>query len=106
MPLHRRTVECVGIDSDGSLVRELKRHKYKCRAPPIVHPLLFPFSYSAPLPPMNPRASLTLALSCIALAAFAQQRPPPVLTNDESGFQLIFDGKSLQGWQGDTNYWR
>ena len=55
---------------------------------------------------MNPRALLTLALSCIALAAFAQQRPPPILTNDESGFQLIFDGKSLQGWQGDTNYWR
>jgi 3-keto-disaccharide hydrolase len=55
---------------------------------------------------MNPRAFLTLALSCLALAAFAQQRPPPVVTNDESGFQLIFDGKSLQGWQGDTNYWR
>ena len=27
-------------------------------------------------------------------------------TNDESGFELIFDGKTLAGWEGDTNYWR
>jgi len=35
-----------------------------------------------------------------------QQRPPPIATNDESGFVQIFDGKSLAGWEGDTNYWR
>ena len=35
-----------------------------------------------------------------------QQGPQPIATNDESGFELIFDGKSLQGWEGDTNYWR
>jgi 3-keto-disaccharide hydrolase len=55
---------------------------------------------------MNPRAFLSVAISCAALTALAQQRPPPVVTNDESGFQLIFDGKSMQGWEGDTNYWR
>ena len=37
---------------------------------------------------------------------FAQQRGWPVETNDESGFVQIFDGKTLAGWQGDTNYWR
>ena len=30
----------------------------------------------------------------------------PIVTNDESGFVQIFDGKSLAGWEGDTNYWR
>jgi Domain of Unknown Function (DUF1080) len=35
-----------------------------------------------------------------------QRRPFPMATNDESGFELIFDGKTLAGWEGDTNYWR
>jgi hypothetical protein len=39
-------------------------------------------------------------------SASAQQRGLPVATNDETGFELIFDGKTLQGWEGDTNYWR
>lgn len=30
----------------------------------------------------------------------------PTTTNEDSGFELIFDGKSLAGWEGDTNYWR
>jgi hypothetical protein len=30
----------------------------------------------------------------------------PEATNDESGFTVIFDGKTLKGWEGDTNYWR
>ncbi len=25
---------------------------------------------------------------------------------DQGGFVQIFDGKSLKGWEGDTNYWR
>ena len=40
------------------------------------------------------------------LSTFAQQRGWPVATNDESGFVQIFDGKTLAGWEGDTNYWR
>ena len=52
-------------------------------------------------------AALSGILFCSLLAARAQQqRPPPIATNDESGFVQIFDGKTLAGWEGDTNYWR
>jgi hypothetical protein len=52
-------------------------------------------------------AALSGILFCSLLSARAQQqRPPPIATNDESGFVQIFDGKSLAGWAGDTNYWR
>ena len=63
----------------------------------------------------------TLSFVCagsllIASVAIAQQpaapfvpkqsdRPSPV-EGDEPGFQPIFDGKSLTGWEGDTKYWR
>lgn len=49
--------------------------------------------------------ALTLLFVC-GFSAVAQQRGWPVATNDESGFVSIFDGKSLAGWEGDTNYWR
>jgi hypothetical protein len=32
-------------------------------------------------------------------------RPQP-LSGDESGFQSLFDGKTLNGWNGDPKYWR
>jgi hypothetical protein len=32
-------------------------------------------------------------------------RPQP-LAGEEPGFQPIFDGKSLEGWEGDPRYWR
>jgi hypothetical protein len=48
---------------------------------------------------------LTLALFA-GVSTFAQQRGWPVATNDESGFVSIFNGKTLAGWAGDTNYWR
>ena len=32
-------------------------------------------------------------------------RPTPV-EGDEPGFQPIFDGKTLTGWEGDPKYWR
>jgi len=32
-------------------------------------------------------------------------RPSPV-EGDEPGFQPIFDGRTLNGWEGDTKYWR
>ncbi|NIB42440.1 DUF1080 domain-containing protein [Pseudomaricurvus alkylphenolicus] len=28
------------------------------------------------------------------------------MSAEESGFTALFDGKSLQGWEGDTTYWR
>jgi hypothetical protein len=50
---------------------------------------------------------LTLGLVLgLAPSAFAQPRPMPVVTDDESGFEQIFDGKSLSGWEGDPQYWR
>jgi hypothetical protein len=47
-----------------------------------------------------------VATICGSSVAQAQQRSMPIATNDESGFELIFDGQSLRGWEGDTNYWR
>ena len=32
-------------------------------------------------------------------------RPEPA-SGDEPGFKLIFDGKTLDGWEGDPKYWR
>jgi hypothetical protein len=29
-----------------------------------------------------------------------------ISTSDESGFEVIFDGKTLKGWEGDPKYWR
>jgi len=52
------------------------------------------------------RLLLTLFIAGSGLTAIAQQRGWPLTTNDESGFVSIFDGKTLDGWKGDTNYWR
>src|SRR5262245_37813208 len=35
----------------------------------------------------------------------AQSYPAPA-SGDESGFEPIFDGKTLNGWEGDPKYWR
>ena len=35
-----------------------------------------------------------------------QSDRPEVLTVDEPGFQPIFDGKTLAGWEGNQTYWR
>ena len=52
-------------------------------------------------------------LFLLAAAAYAQQAPPPpppqsypVTTLDDSGYESIFDGKTLNGWEGDPKYWR
>ena len=50
--------------------------------------------------------STFLVLSC---PGFPQQRGPkgpPVPLLEESGFQSIFDGTSLKGWDCDPDYWR
>lgn len=57
------------------------------------------------------RRSLLLT-GLAASASFAQEpyvpkqsdRPEP-LTGEEPGFRSIFDGKSLEGWEGDPTYW-
>jgi hypothetical protein len=48
----------------------------------------------------------TALLLLAASAAFAQTHGMPTTTNAETGFVQIFDGQSLAGWEGDTNYWR
>ena len=64
---------------------------------------------------MTPRRSFLASLAGATLPLCAQQsdayvpqqsdRPEPA-AGDESGFQPIFDGKTLEGWEGDPKYWR
>jgi len=48
----------------------------------------------------------------MVLSLVAQQtkggggRGVPIQPLEETGFQQIFDGKSLNGWDGDANFWR
>jgi hypothetical protein len=67
---------------------------------------------------MNPhRRSFLAALAAgpLGLGLQAQQNGPYVpkqsdrpepLTGEEPGFTAIFDGKTLDGWEGDPKYWR
>jgi hypothetical protein len=56
--------------------------------------------------PMTNRFLLCIALLSCVLPLHAQQRPQPVPATNDTGFELIFDGKTLNNWEGDTNYWR
>lgn len=55
--------------------------------------------------------SKTFTFAATALAAltlsggivYAQSQVPPLA---ETGFQTIFDGRTLTGWEGDTDFWR
>jgi hypothetical protein len=40
------------------------------------------------------------------VTAAAQQTYPIPAPADEAGFEPIFDGKTLAGWEGDPTYWR
>jgi hypothetical protein len=51
-------------------------------------------------------AALLLACSLLAVPAAAQQVMPTAAGDDAEGFAPIFDGKSLEGWEGDPKYWR
>ncbi len=49
----------------------------------------------------------TLLLSLAAQEYVPKQSDrPAAIEGDEPGFQSIFDGKSLKGWEGDPKYWR
>src|SRR5262245_34243964 len=57
-------------------------------------------------------SSLLLSLAAIPALAQAQNPPPPPpqkmpapMIEDETGFESIFDGKTLKGWDGDPTYW-
>jgi hypothetical protein len=62
-----------------------------------------------------------LAATVLAFAAIAQQTPPqgrppapggmrtgiePMTPDDHTGFEQIFDGKTLKGWDGNPEAWR
>src|SRR5256885_3274629 len=49
----------------------------------------------------------------LVVAGWEKQQPPPappqfspVPAGEDSGYEVIFDGKSLDGWEGDPKYWR
>ena len=67
---------------------------------------------------MKIKLMLAAGLFCLVTAVFAQQGPPPggarrggprlppVPKLEETGFTQIFDGKSLEGWDCDSNFWK
>ncbi len=50
--------------------------------------------------------ALLAALCCVPAVAGAQQSYPVPFRGDDTGFETIFDGKTLDGWEGDPTYWR
>jgi hypothetical protein len=58
------------------------------------------------LKPLPLLTLLSAALLFSRTAAFAQQTQPVPALDDNTGYQLIFDGKTLDGWDGDPKYWR
>jgi hypothetical protein len=50
--------------------------------------------------------TLVGALALVAQYAPKQSDRPLPLTGEEPGFVSIFDGKTLNGWEGDPKYWR
>ena len=57
----------------------------------------------------------SLVTAPAALSLYTPQEPPYApkqsdrpepLNGEEPGFQSIFDGKTLGGWEGDPKYWR
>ena len=47
-----------------------------------------------------------ITLICPPRTASAQQTYPTTAPASEAGFESIFDGKSLTGWDGDPKFWR
>ena len=60
------------------------------------------------------RRQFSLSLIALAGVPLAAQEPfipkqsdrPEPVSGDESGFRPIFNGKTLDGWEGDQRYWR
>ena len=52
------------------------------------------------------QALVLLAVLLGESSAVVAQRVMPVPATNDVGFELIFDGKTLKDWEGDTNYWR
>ena len=50
--------------------------------------------------------AIALLLLLLASNLYSQAKFPQAVPGDEDGFVSIFDGQSLQGWEGDSVYWR
>src|SRR5687767_8881840 len=54
--------------------------------------------------------TFTIALVLIAVVPLAAQRGPrgaePLVIDHQAGFEPIFDGKTLAGWDGDPAFWK
>jgi len=62
-------------------------------------------------PDISRRNLLFAILPSFAIAQVAPYVPkqsdrPEAIDADEAGFESIFDGKTLDGWKGDSKYWR
>jgi hypothetical protein len=51
-------------------------------------------------------SSLFAALLIASTGLIAAQRPLGLQAGDHAGFESIFDGSSLAGWDGDPQFWR
>lgn len=49
---------------------------------------------------------ISTLLLLFTISLFSQAKFNMAISGDEDGFVSIFDGKSLQGWEGDSVYWR
>ncbi len=69
----------------------------------------FPNRVIIPAMPNMTRRSALIATLPMALQAQYQpkqsDRPEP-FEGDEAGFRPIFNGRDLEGWEGDPKYWR
>jgi hypothetical protein len=45
-------------------------------------------------------------LAMLAATLYAQKGGPTIPPAEETGFRPLFDGKSLDGWDGDPKFWR
>jgi hypothetical protein len=50
--------------------------------------------------------ALSFAILCAVAPLVAQQVYPTSAGADAAGFESIFDGRTLGGWEGDPKYWR
>ncbi|MCX6612230.1 MAG: hypothetical protein NTW74_15430 [Acidobacteria bacterium] len=56
--------------------------------------------------PETSRRDLLFAMAQVVPYVPRQSDRPEAIDTDEAGFESIFDGKTLDGWQGDPRYWR
>lgn len=57
------------------------------------------------MPSLHPAVLVVLLPACLAAQSASPASPPPA-PNPEAGFVSIFNGTSLDGWDGDPKYWR